>query len=121
MFLFVLPQSLLKFFPFSRECTHDLFDRCNHVKLCVGFLYFDISSLFLLVAHRSCVAFTAPPQQLVVGAVRITTYILYRPSFSQIKFTLVLLGGLVRKSANWGSKVTCFATMIFVSSFLRTI
>jgi len=37
---------LIKFFPFSRGHTHDLFDRWNHVKLYVGFLYFGISYLF---------------------------------------------------------------------------
>ena len=49
---------LIKFLSFSREHIYDLFDRWNHVKLCVGFLYFRISSsfFFLLVAHRSCVA-----------------------------------------------------------------
>ena len=37
--------------------THNLLDQWNHVKLCVGFLYFRISSFFffLLVARRSFV------------------------------------------------------------------
>ena len=39
---------------FSRGRTHDLFDRWNHVKLCVGFLCFIIFSSPLLVARRSC-------------------------------------------------------------------
>ena len=33
--------------PFSRGCTHDMFDQWNHVKLCDVFLYFEISYLFL--------------------------------------------------------------------------
>ena len=46
MFLIVLPQSLIKFLPFSCGRTHDLFDRWNHVKLCVDFLYFRNFSSF---------------------------------------------------------------------------
>jgi len=43
------------------------------------------------------------------------------PNLSQIKSTLVLLSDLVRRSTNWCPDATCFYTMIFASSFLRTI
>jgi len=37
---------LMKFVPFSCGRRHDLFHQWNHVKLCVGFLCFEISHLF---------------------------------------------------------------------------
>ena len=45
VFLIVLSQSLIKFLHFSRGRVHDLFDRWNHIKLCVDFLYIKISYL----------------------------------------------------------------------------
>ena len=68
----VLPQNFNKVSPpFSRGRTHDLFDRWNHVILCVGFYTSDyfLPSLFLLVARRSCVASAASPRRVVLGAI----------------------------------------------------
>ena len=39
----------LQILTFSRGRTHDLFDRWNHVKLCLGFLFFGITHLFFLL------------------------------------------------------------------------
>ena len=40
---------------FSRGRTHDLFDWWNHVILCVGFLYFGISSSFFFFSRCSSI------------------------------------------------------------------
>ena len=57
---------LVRFLPFSRRRAHDLFNWWNHVKLCVGFLYFEISYLFFFTLHSDMFFFAAPIPTIVI-------------------------------------------------------